>query len=114
LRRGIVADGEAGTVTVHLTRPDPDFLYKLAFAMASAVPPGKFGGKGLPATGPYMTASFAPNRAWVLVRNPWFHEWSSDAQPAGFPDRIVLKAAPSNQVAALERGAADALLAPPL
>jgi len=36
------------------------------------------------------------------------------AQPAGFPDRIVLKAAPSNQVAALEHGAADVLLAPPL
>jgi peptide/nickel transport system substrate-binding protein len=82
--------------------------------MASAVPTGKFGGKGLPATGPYMTASFTPNRSWVLVRNPQFHEWSSDAQPRGFPDRIVLKAAPSNQVAALGHGAADALLAPPL
>jgi ABC-type transport system substrate-binding protein/DNA-binding SARP family transcriptional activator/streptogramin lyase len=114
LRQGIVADREAGTVTFHLTRPDPDFVYKLAFAMASAVPPGKLGGKALPATGPYMTASFAPNRAWVLVRNPWFREWSSDAQPAGFPDRIVLKAAPRNQVAALEHHGTDALLAPPL
>jgi peptide/nickel transport system substrate-binding protein len=114
LHRGIAVDREAGTVTLHLTRPDPDFLYKLAFAMASAVPVEKYGGKALPATGPYMTASFRPNRSWVLVRNPQFHEWSSDAQPAGFPDRIVLKAAPSNQVAALEHGAADALLAPPL
>src|SRR5204863_476405 len=84
------------------------FLYKLAFAMASAVPAGKFSGKALPATGPYMTASFRPNRSWVLVRNPRFHEWSNDAQPAGFPDRIVLKAAPRNQVAALEHGGADA------
>jgi peptide/nickel transport system substrate-binding protein len=50
----------------------------------------------------------------VLVRNPWFREWSSDAQPAGFPDRIVLKAAPRNQVAALEHHGTDALLAPPL
>jgi ABC-type transport system substrate-binding protein len=114
LGRGIVTDREGGTVTFHLTRPDPDFLYKLAFSMASAVPAGKFGGKALPATGPYMTASFASNRTWVLVRNPWFHEWSRDAQPAGFPDRIVLKAAPPDQVAALEHGAADALLAPPL
>jgi ABC-type transport system substrate-binding protein/DNA-binding SARP family transcriptional activator len=114
LDRGIVVDPRAGTIRFHLTRPDPEFLYKLAFAMASAVPTGKFGGKGLPATGPYMTASFTPNRSWALVRNPQFHEWSSDAQPTGFPDRIVLKAAPSNQVAALEHGAADALLAPPL
>jgi peptide/nickel transport system substrate-binding protein len=114
LRRGIVVDRDAGTVTLHLTRPDPDFLYKLAFAMASAVPAGKFGGKALPATGPYMTASFRRNRSWVLVRNPQFHEWSRDAQPAGFPDWIVLKAAPSDQVAALEHGAADVLLAPPL
>src|SRR3954454_1591609 len=114
LHRGIAVDRKAGTVTLHLTRPDPNFLYKLAFAMASAVPPGKFGAKPLPATGPYMTASFRPNRSWVLVRNPKFHEWSSDAQPAGFPDRIVLKAAPQNQVVALRRGAADVLLAPPL
>ena len=114
LRHGIVADREAGTVTFHLSSPDSDFLYKLAFSMASAVPAGKFGNKALPATGPYMTASFAPNRAWVLVRNPRFHVWSSDAQPAGFPDRIVLEAAPADQVAALEHGAADALLAPPL
>jgi peptide/nickel transport system substrate-binding protein len=114
LHRGISVDREAGTVTLHLTRPDPNFLYKLAFAMASAVPAGKFGGKALPATGPYMTASFTPNRSWVLVRNPQFHEWSSDAQPAGFPDRIVLTAAPPNQVAALKHGAADVLLAPPL
>ena len=114
LSRGVGADREAMTVTFHLTRPDPDFLYKLAFSMASAVPPGKFGGRALPATGPYMTGVFTPHRSWVLVRNPQFHVWSSDAQPAGFPDRIVLRAAPRNQVAELEHGAADALLAPPL
>jgi len=114
LRRGIVTDREARTVTFHLTRADPDFLFKLAFSMASAVPAGKWGGKALPATGPYMTASFAPSREWALVRNPHFHEWSSDAQPAGFPDRIVLKAAPADQVAALDHGATDALLEPPL
>jgi peptide/nickel transport system substrate-binding protein len=114
LHRGIVVDHESRTLTFHLGRADPDFLYKLAFAMASATPAGRFGAKALPATGPYMTASFTPNRSWVLIRNPQFHEWSSDAQPAGFPDRIVLKAAPRNQVAALERGAADVLLAPPL
>ena len=112
--REIVTDREAGTITFHLKRPDTDFLHKLAFATSIAVPAGRFGGKALPATGPYMTRSFTPNRSWVLVRNPRFHEWSRDAQPAGFPDRIVLKTVPAKQVAALEHGAADALLAPPL
>ena len=40
LSRGIVTDRDAGTITFHLTKPDPEFLYKLAFAMASAVPAG--------------------------------------------------------------------------
>src|SRR5262245_18635429 len=99
LGRGIVTDREAGTVTFHLTRPDPDFLHELAFAMASAVPAGYFSGKALPATGPYMTRTFVATRSWVLVRNPRFREWSSNAQPAGFPDRIVLKRVPSKQIA---------------
>jgi peptide/nickel transport system substrate-binding protein len=61
-----------------------------------------------------MTRAFSSGRSWVLVRNPRFHEWSREAQPDGYPDRIVLRAGPSRQVAALERGSADVLLAPPL
>src|SRR5919204_444169 len=112
--RRIASDRKAGTVTFHLARPDPDFLYKLAFVMASAVPAETHRGRPLPATGPYMTRSFSPGRSWVLVRNPRFREWSREAQPEGFPDRIVLKAAPAQQIAALGRGATDVLLAPPL
>src|SRR5262249_22407281 len=82
-------------------------------AMASAVPPGATKAP-LPATGPYMTRSFTPHKSWVLVRNPHFHEWSRDAQPVGYPDRIELTAGPSGQIAALEQGAADVLLAPPV
>lgn len=111
LSRGIVADRDAGTVTFHLARADPEFLYKLAFATASAVPAGR---GPIPATGPYMTRSFSSGRSWVLVRNPRFREWSREAQPDGYPDRIVLRAAPARQVAALEDGSADVLLAPPL
>jgi peptide/nickel transport system substrate-binding protein len=118
LTRGIVTDREAGTVVFHLVRPDPDFLYKLAFAMASAVPAGTptgdLGRRALPATGPYMTRSFSPKRSWVLVRNPRFREWSREAQPDGFPNRIVLRVTPRRQVAALQRGAVDVLLAPPI
>jgi peptide/nickel transport system substrate-binding protein len=50
----------------------------------------------------------------VLTRNPRFHEWSHEAQPEGYPDRIVLSAAPKGQLGALEHGAVDVLLTPPL
>jgi ABC-type transport system substrate-binding protein/DNA-binding SARP family transcriptional activator/streptogramin lyase len=119
LRRGVETDDGAGTVTFHLRSADPEFLYKLAFAMAAAVPAGTpdrdIGRKPLPATGPYMTRSFRPGRSWVMVRNPRFHEWSADAQPAGYPDRIVMSMN-SNQdraVRAIERGTTDVLLFPP-
>jgi peptide/nickel transport system substrate-binding protein len=49
-----------------------------------------------------------------LARNPRFREWSRDAQPAGYPDRIVLRVAPKRQLEALRHGAVDVLLAPPL
>jgi ABC-type transport system substrate-binding protein/DNA-binding SARP family transcriptional activator len=119
LSRGIVSRRSAGTITFHLKNPDPEFLYKLAFAMAAAVPAGTprgdSGGKPLPATGPYMTKSFESNKSWVLVRNPHFHEWSREAQPDGYPDRIIaVSDQPSRQVEALERGSTDVLLAPPL
>jgi ABC-type transport system substrate-binding protein/DNA-binding SARP family transcriptional activator len=113
LGRGIETDRNADTIAFHLTKPDPEFLYKLAFAMASAVP-ARATTAPLPATGPYMTKSFTPKKSWVLVRNPRFHEWSREAQPDGYPDRIELTSGTSRQVAALEQGTTDVLLAPPL
>jgi peptide/nickel transport system substrate-binding protein len=119
LARGIVADDRANTVTFHLTAPDPDFLYKLAFSWAYAVPSGTpdhlISAAQLPATGPYMTESLVPGRTWTLVRNPRFREWSSQAQPGGYPDRIVLRLdiGPSQAVADVEQGRADVLLSAP-
>lgn len=118
LSRGIVANDAAGTVTFHLTAPDPGFLFKLAFSWAYAVPPGTpdhlISAAQLPATGPYMTKSLVPGHTWVLVRNPRFREWSAQAQPAGYPDRIVLRldVPPSQAVADVEHGTADVLLSP--
>ena len=45
----------------------------------------------------------------VLERNPTFREWSADAQPDGFADRIevVTGIDPSEQVRMVERGEAD-------
>ena len=113
LSRGIEADPASNTVTFHLTAPDPDFLYKLGFPAAFAVPaatPLK-ARLPLPATGPYMIASYDAKRGARLIRNPRFHEWSAAAHPSGYPDEIVLRTglAPEAQVRAVERGAADLL-----
>jgi ABC-type transport system substrate-binding protein/DNA-binding SARP family transcriptional activator len=119
LARGIVTNDKADTVTFHLTAPDPEFLYKLAFPFADAVPAGtpdhQIGPTQLPATGPYMTQSFVPQHRWVLVRNPRFHEWSNQAQPGGYPSRIILRLdiAPGPAVNAVEQNRADVLLSPP-
>ena len=47
----------------------------------------------LPATGPYMIATYRPRGLLRLVRNPYFHEWSRAAQPDGYPDRIDVRIA---------------------
>ena len=94
LSHGIVADNRAGTATFHLTRPDPDFLYKLTLAYADVLPasaPGRQARTPLPATGPYMITRYIPGRELLLARNPHFREWSAAAQPAGYPGRIVIR-----------------------
>ena len=91
LSRGIAADDRAGTVTFHLTQPDPDFLSKLTLAYADVLPastPGRQARTPLPATGPYMISRYTPGRELLMVRNPRFREWSAAAQPAGYPDQI--------------------------
>ena len=97
LSRGIVADDRAHTVTFHLTRPDPNFLYKLASPFAYVLPGGTprrpAGTHPLPATGPYMIATYKPGRLLRFIRNPFFHEWSRAAQPDGYPDRIDIRIA---------------------
>jgi YVTN family beta-propeller protein len=119
LARGITTNDKANTVSFHLTTSDPEFLYKLALPFADAVPPGtpdrEIVPTQLPATGPYLTQSYLPRRSWVLVRNPQFHEWSDQAQPGGYPDRIILGLglAPGTAVDAVEHGHADVMLSPP-
>jgi YVTN family beta-propeller protein len=93
LSRGIVADEHANTVTFHLTQPDPNFLYKMTIAYADVLPastPNREARTPLPATGPYMIARYLPGRELQLIRNPRFREWSAAAQPAGYPDKIVM------------------------
>jgi YVTN family beta-propeller protein len=94
LSRGIEADDAAGTVTFHLTAPDPEFLYKLALPFGYVVPAGTpahdVETRSLPSTGPYTIATFHGPHDFTLTRNRFFDEWSKAAQPDGYPDEIVV------------------------
>ena len=97
LSRGIVANDVVRTVTFHLIKPDPDFLYRLAdqfaYVLPGDTPRRPAGTHPLPATGPYMIASYRPRRLLRFIRNPFFHEWSRAAQPDAYPDRIDIRIA---------------------
>ena len=110
LSKGISVNGN--TVTFHLTNGDPEFLDKLAVPFAFILPantPTKNVDIPPPGTGPYMWAEYAPNKQIKLVRNPHFHVWSKDAQPAGNPDVIIQKfgLTPDAEVTQVENGQAD-------
>jgi YVTN family beta-propeller protein len=115
LSHGIVT-GAGRTVTFRLARPDPDFLYKLAlpfaYVLPAATPARDLGSRAIPATGPYVIASYRRGHELRLTRNPAFHEWSRAAQPDGYPDAILwtLGVEPERAVTAIERGRADWML----
>jgi len=120
LSRSIVTNDKMNTVIFHLAAPDPEFLYQLALPFADAVPAGTpdhpVSPAQLPASGPYMTQSLQVDRSWILVRNPRFRQWSSQAQPGGYPDRIVVRLGvrPEEEVKAVEQGRGDVVLSPPV
>jgi peptide/nickel transport system substrate-binding protein len=120
LKGGVSADAKAGTVTLNLVAPDPELKYKLAVPHASILPasaPSSDGGtKPIPGTGAYYFASYNPNKQLVLKRNPYFKEWSKDAQPDGYPDQITQSfgLTVEAQITAIQNGQADwTLEAPP-
>jgi ABC-type transport system substrate-binding protein/DNA-binding SARP family transcriptional activator len=109
LSAGIVTPAASGTVTFHLTHPDPDFLSKLAMPPASILPttlPTSIQ-ETVPSTGPYEVATTSPQQI-VLERRGDFHPWAVMAQPDGYVDRILLN---SNRVGratrAVIKGEAD-------
>ncbi len=110
---GVVADDAANTVTFHLVHADSEFLDQLAVPFGSIVPagtPGKdMGTTPIPGTGAYMIKSYDPNRALIMVRNPYFKQWNPDAQPWGYVDEIDFRfgLTPDAQVTAIENGQDD-------
>jgi peptide/nickel transport system substrate-binding protein len=114
LRSGIVTDARLRTITIHLTRPDGEFLQRLASPLALVAPAAHpFGGTQPPGTGPYRIVSYDKDRGARLVRNPQFRVWSPSARPDGLADEIVVRVNPDReaQIAAVQQGKADVVLA---
>ena len=119
LEGGVVADAAAGTITINLIRPDPEFFYKLGLPHAAILPAeapvSDAGTTPIAGTGAYTIASYDPNTALKFVRNPHFKEWSVDSQPDGFPDEIVYDFGLTEEAAvtAIANGQADWMYDPP-
>ena len=111
LSRGIEVDEGTGTITIRLTEPNPEFLYKLALPFASLVP-GKTPprpAQPVPGTGPYRVVALGRNGALRLVRNEHFRVWAAQARPDGFPDEIRFHPSVNSEASlqAVEQGKAD-------
>jgi peptide/nickel transport system substrate-binding protein len=95
LSRGIGSDDASGTITIRLSRPDPELPHELAQPVASLLPGGgphdPVEHAGLPGTGPYRIASVEPGGSARLVRNRYFAGRPAADRPAGFPDEIVIR-----------------------
>ena len=126
LSKGIRVDDATRTITIHLVRSDPEFLYTLALQEASIIPassplhPPRT--RPILGTGPYRLAAFDPDTEIRVVRNEHFRVWSADARPNGYADEIRIHPTPSTvtserllgkhalaSVAAVEKGRADVL-----
>lgn len=113
LAGGVVADKAAGTVTINLTAPDAELLYKLSIPHAVILPADTaardLGNDAAPGTGAYMIQSYDPNSGITMVRNPAFKEWSVEAQPDGFPDKIEYRFGVTEEAAvtAIQNGQID-------
>ena len=118
LAGGISADEAASTVTLRLTKPDPEFLQKLAEPHASILPANApshdTGVVPIPGTGPYQITSYDPKKQMRLIRNPYFRQWSADAQPDGYADEVDYDfgLGDEDQVTAVENGQADWMFDP--
>lgn len=113
LQGGVEEDPSQRRITIHLARPDTEFLQKLAFTHAVILPADTpahdIGNVAIPSTGPYRIASYDPNKALVLERNPSFKQWSAEAQPEAYPDAIEYNFGLADEAAvtAVENGQYD-------
>ena len=119
LAGGVSADAASRIVTIRLVHPDAEFPQKIALPFASILPadtPAHDLGVTPPAaTGPYMITAYNPVRGLSVVRNPFFREWSAEAQPDGYVDRIEWRYGlqAESEVSAIENGSLDWMNDPP-
>jgi peptide/nickel transport system substrate-binding protein len=112
LSNGILTDETINTVTFNLSEPDPNFIYKLAMAVAYPVPEGvsmnALVERSFPGTGPYVVTA-ATDTEVRLTRNPHFQVWDAAVRPDGFPDEIVFSVVEDDarRIAMVENGEAD-------
>ncbi len=113
LSKGVVVNASTNSIVINLTSADDAILSKLAVPHAVINPasaPSKDAGTTLiPTTGAYMFKSYSPTKSLIMVRNPYFKEWSHDAQPQGYPDEIDYNfgLTPTAQVTAVENNQAN-------
>ena len=90
---GITADDATGKITIKLAKPQGDFQNILATIFAAPVPAGTpskdQSTHPIPSTGPYQIQSYAPNRQFILTRNPNFKP--TPTVPATNPDKMTFK-----------------------
>jgi peptide/nickel transport system substrate-binding protein len=116
---GVVA-GDDGTITIHLVKPNPEFLYQIALPfgaiLPAATPPHDMGTIPIPGTGPYAITSYDPQKAFILQRNPYFKVFSPEAQPDGYVNEIDFEfgVTGENAVTAIENGQYDLDMDPSL
>lgn len=99
-------------LVIHLTRPAPDLLDRLAMPIVTAMPldlPVVPGGVSapLPSAGPYYVLAYEPGRRARLVRNPHWNRKAFTSRPANAEEIEYLGRAPDEAVAAVSRGDAD-------
>ncbi len=113
LAGGVETNASTRQIIFHLQTPDPEFLDRLAWMHAAILPAGTpasdMGNTPIAGTGPYRIAEYDPTTLLRLERNPFFHEWSHEAQPAAYPDevRVLFGLDGESAVTAVENGQAD-------
>jgi peptide/nickel transport system substrate-binding protein len=88
---GIVPNDAAGTITITLAKPESDFLYVLALPFSAPLPattPAKITqNPPPPSAGPYYIKSYKPNKSFLVLRNPHWHN-QIPTVPSGKPDQL--------------------------
>ena len=113
LDKGVVVNAAKNSIIINLVAADETITSKLAVPHAAINPASSplkdAGTTPIPTTGPYMFKSYVPTKSLIMVRNPFFKEWSHDAQPAGYPDTIEYDfgVTPTAQVTAVENNQAS-------